>query len=56
MHTALQIYIVPLIRNLTGNAFANGYRIDRERIRGREQNKYRTDTEGILNRNGMDKE
>ena len=56
MHTALQIYTVPLRRNLTGKAFANRYRTDRECVQEREQNEYRTDTEGILNRNGMDKE
>ena len=37
MHTALQIYTVPLIRKLTGNTFANGYRTDREQVREHDQ-------------------
>jgi len=40
---------VPLRRNLTGNAFANGYRTDTERVQELEQNEYRTDTEWIPN-------
>ena len=42
-------YTVPLRRNLTGNANANGYRTDTERVREREWNRYRTDTERISN-------
>lgn len=53
MHTALQIYTVPLIRKLTGNTFANGYRTD---IENRYENMIRQGTERIPNRNGMDKE
>ena len=40
---------VPIRRNLTGNANANGYRTDTERVRERERNGYRTDTERIQN-------
>ena len=40
---------VPLRRNLTGNANANGCRTDTERVREREQNRYRMDTERISN-------
>ena len=54
---------VPIRRNLTGNANANGYRTDTEQVRERErngyrrdieriQNGYRTDTERIQNGNG----
>jgi len=47
---------IPVRRNLTGNTFANGNGTDTERVRKRERNGYRTDTEWILNRNGMDTE
>ena len=40
---------VPIRRNLTGNANANGYRTDTERVRERERNGYRTGTERIQN-------
>ena len=51
-----QVNTVPLRRNLTGNADANGYRTGTERVREREQNGYRTDTEQISNGYRMDTE
>ena len=43
---------VPLRTNLTGNANANGYRIDTEQVREHEWNGYRTDIEQISNGHG----
>jgi len=40
---------VPIRRNLTGNAFANGNGTDRERVGERERNGYGMDTEWIQN-------
>ena len=40
---------VPIRRNLTGNANANRYRTDTERVQEWEQTGYRTDTERISN-------
>ena len=48
-HRFNNVHTVPIRRNLTGNANANGYRTDTERVRERERNGYRTDTERILN-------
>ena len=47
---------VPLRRNLTGNAHANEYRADTERIQECERNGYRMDTEQISNGYRMDTE
>ena len=40
---------VPIRRNLTGNAFANGNGTDTERVQERERNGYRTGSERIQN-------
>ena len=43
------IITVPIRRNLTGNAFANGNGTDTERVQERERNGYRTGSERIQN-------
>ena len=40
---------IPLRRNLKGNANMKGYRTDTEQVQERQQNRYRTDIEQILN-------
>ena len=42
-------HTVPIRRNLTGNAFANGNGTDAERVQERERNGYRTGSERIQN-------
>ena len=42
-------FTVPIRRNLTGNAFANGNGTDTERVQERERNGYRTGSERIQN-------
>ena len=45
----LDMNTVPIRRNLTGNAFANGNGTDTEREQERERNGYRTGSERIQN-------
>lgn len=47
---------VLLGRNLTGNVFANGYRVDTEWVQECKQNRYRTDTKWKWNKNDTDTE